>query len=79
MLVDTASGCALPTARRAKIDLERELWGPAFESLKNVDEFAKLYVDPECKTLVWPSGADQAPQFLYDELKAAMAEKFAAK
>ena len=62
-----------------EIDLERELWGPAFESLRNVDEFAKLYVDPECKTLVWPNGADLAPEFLYDELKAAMAEKSAAE
>lgn len=56
-----------------EIDLERELWGPAFEHLKDAAEFARLRFDPELGTIVWPNGADFAPEFLYDELKAASA------
>ena len=62
-----------------EIDLECELWGPAFEPLKDISEFAKLCADPECRTLVWPNGADLAPEFLYDELKAALAARHAAE
>ncbi len=62
-----------------EIDIERELWGPVFEPLKDVSEFAKLYADPECRTVVWPNGADLAPEFLYDELKTALAAQHAAE
>lgn len=62
-----------------EIDLERELWGPVFLPLKDISEFAKLHVDPECWTVVWPNGADLAPEFLYDELKAANASRTAAE
>ena len=55
-----------------EIDLEKELWGPVFEPLKDVAEFAKVRFDPEADTIVWPNGADLAPEFLYDELKAAL-------
>ena len=30
-----------------EIDLEKELWGPVFEPLRDVAEFAKLRADPE--------------------------------
>ena len=56
-----------------EIDVERELWGPAFEPLRDVVEFAKLRFEPDLGTIVWPNGADFAPEFLHDELKAALA------
>jgi hypothetical protein len=62
-----------------EIDLEAELWGPVFLPLKEVAEFAKLHVEPDFGTIVWPNGADLAPEFLYDELKAALAATSAAK
>ena len=43
-----------------EVDLADVLWGPAFEPLKSVSEFSKVYVDPEWSTLVWPNGADFA-------------------
>lgn len=52
-----------------EIDLEPELWGEVFEPLKNIDLFKQFRVDPECETLVWPNGADFAPEFLHDNVR----------
>ncbi|MDE0100800.1 MAG: DUF2442 domain-containing protein [Bryobacterales bacterium] len=46
------------------IDLEDELWGEVFEPLKNTDVFRRFRVDRELDTIVWPTGADLAPEFL---------------
>jgi hypothetical protein len=62
-----------------EIDLEDELWGPVFDPLKDVLEFSQLRADPELETVVWPNGADFAPEFLYDRLKAALASRNAAE
>jgi hypothetical protein len=62
-----------------EIDVERELWGPAFEPLRDVVEFAKLRFEPDLGTIIWPNGADFAPEFLHDELKAALAASSVAK
>ncbi len=48
------------------IDLEAELWGEMFEPLKDVDFFKKVRVDAELDTIVWPNGADLAPEFLHE-------------
>ncbi|NOT35697.1 MAG: DUF2442 domain-containing protein [Candidatus Eisenbacteria bacterium] len=37
-----------------------------FTSLRDPAEFAKVRVDSENRTVVWPSGADLAPDTLYD-------------
>lgn len=52
-----------------EIDLKDELWGEVFEALKDVSFFQKLTVDPELHTIVWPNGADLAPEFLYQQLR----------
>jgi len=46
------------------IDLEDELWGEVFEPLRNTDVFRLFRVDRELDTIVWPTGADLAPEFL---------------
>jgi hypothetical protein len=53
-----------------EIDLANELDGPVFEPLQDVSVFGTFRLDPELGTLVWPNGADFAPEFLY-ELTAA--------
>ena len=50
------------------VDLKDDLWGEVFEPLKSVSEFRKFKVDEELHTLVWPKGADFAPEFLYAKL-----------
>lgn len=51
-----------------EIDLESELWGTVFEPLSSPEEFKRLSVDSELGTVVWPNGADFAPEFLYQKL-----------
>ncbi len=43
---------------------ERE-WRGVFEPLGNPDYFARVTVDPEGGTIVWPNGVDMAPEPLY--------------
>jgi hypothetical protein len=46
------------------VDLGGKLKGPVFEPLNDPEYFARLSVDPELDTIVWPNGADLAPEFL---------------
>ena len=63
------SGSGFATGRRAKIDLEPELHGPMFEALRAPATFRTFQVDAEFHTLVWPGGADFAPEFLHAAVK----------
>jgi Protein of unknown function (DUF2442) len=56
---------AFADGKTGDINLERELWGEMFEPLKNLEVFKQFRVDPELNTIVWPNGADLAPEFLY--------------
>ncbi len=51
-----------------EVDLESELWGEVFQPLKDKARFAELSLDKELETIVWPNGADFAPEFLYQKL-----------
>ncbi len=52
-----------------EIDLAPALHGPIMEPLKDVTFFRKFQIHPEFHTLVWPNGADFAPEFLHDNVQ----------
>lgn len=47
-----------------EVDLANQLNGSMFESLKDMATFKNVKIDPELETVVWPNGADLAPEFL---------------
>ena len=51
-----------------EIDLESELYGEVFEPLKDPEVFRGFSVD---ETLVWPNGADFAPEFLHERVSTS--------
>lgn len=52
-----------------EVDLESELWGDMFQPLMDKAHFAQVKLNPELGTIVWPNGADFAPEFLYQALR----------
>jgi hypothetical protein len=52
-----------------EIDLAAELDGEIFQPLRERDYFQQVRVNPELHTIVWPNGADFAPEFLYDRIR----------
>jgi hypothetical protein len=59
--------------REGEVDLHPELDGPIFEPLRDVALFAKVTVNPDLRTIVWPNGADFAPEFLHQKVEAVRA------
>jgi hypothetical protein len=53
------------------VDLERELWGPIFEPLRDRSVFRQVTVDSELGTIVWPNGADMDPDVLHGDRPAS--------
>ncbi len=49
-----------------RVNLLPLLEGPVFEPLREPAYFARVSVDPICRTVVWPNGADLAPEVLYE-------------
>lgn len=52
-----------------EIDLKPALQGPVFEPLHDPAYFRQFSIHPEFETLVWPNGADFAPEFLHDNIR----------
>lgn len=58
-----------------EVDLRSELYGEVFSPLKDEAYFRKFSVHPELHTLVWPNGADFAPEFLYQLAGAVQTQR----
>ena len=52
-----------------EVDLESDLWGEMFDDLRDEIRFSGFSLDEELGTIVWPNGADFAPEFLYQKLR----------
>lgn len=51
---------------QGEVYLESQLYGEIFAPLKAPEYFLQFRVDTDLDTLVWPNGADFAPEFLYE-------------
>ena len=54
-----------------EVNLENELEGEVFEPLKDLAYFKAFILHPELRTVVWPNGADFAPEFLKSSVRVA--------
>lgn len=50
---------------RGEIDFSTRKWSGVFEPLADPAYFARVELDEELGTIVWPNGADMAPETLY--------------
>jgi hypothetical protein len=57
----------------ATLDFEEWLAGPMFEPLKKSSYFRRFFV--EGGTVVWPNGADIAPETLYEAAQATRSNR----
>jgi hypothetical protein len=48
------------------VDVRPLIQGPIFEPLREPGFFAQVTLDRVCGTVVWPNGADFAPEALYE-------------
>lgn len=55
-----------------EVDISPSFKGPVFEPLRNLEFFAQVRVDPEIGTIVWPNGADVAPETLHERLQVTV-------
>jgi hypothetical protein len=48
-----------------EVDFSREEWTGVFAPLADPEYFARVQLDKELGTIVWPNGADIAPETLH--------------
>ena len=60
----TSLQLAFTNGEQKQVDLAPLLDGPIFERLHDPAYFAQVELDPVCGTVVWPNGADFAPEAL---------------
>jgi hypothetical protein len=53
-----------------EVEVLDRMRGPVFEDARTPEGFAKVKADPEIGTVVWPSGADLAPDTLYQRVSS---------
>jgi hypothetical protein len=52
-----------------EVDVLERMRGPVFDEARTPEGFARVSVDAETGTVVWPGGADLAPDMLYERVR----------
>jgi hypothetical protein len=52
-----------------EVDVLERMRGPVFDEARTPEGFARVSVDAETGTVVWPGGADLAPDTLYERVR----------
>jgi Protein of unknown function (DUF2442) len=52
-----------------EVDVLDRMRGPVFDEARTPGGFARVSVDAETGTVVWPGGADLAPDTLYERVR----------
>ncbi len=52
-----------------ELDVLDRMGGPVFDQARTREGFAKVTVDEETGTVIWPGGADLAPDTLYVRMR----------
>lgn len=53
-----------------EVDVLDRMHGPVFRDARTSGGFSKVKIDPETGTVVWPDGADLAPDTLYERVRS---------
>jgi hypothetical protein len=54
---------------RGEVEVLDRMRGPVFAEARTPDGFEQVTVDQETGTIVWPGGADLAPDTLYERVR----------
>ena len=57
---------------RGEVEVLDRMRGPVFAQARTVAGFAAVEVDAESGAIVWPGGADLAPDTLYERVRTGM-------
>jgi hypothetical protein len=57
---------------QGEVDVLARMRGPVFETALTPEGFARVEVDRETGTVVWPGGADLAPDTLYERVRTGV-------
>jgi Protein of unknown function (DUF2442) len=52
-----------------EVDVLERMRGPVFDQARALDGFVKATLDVESGTVIWPGGADLAPDTLYERVR----------
>jgi hypothetical protein len=55
-----------------EVEVLDRMRGPVFEQARTPEGFAAVEVDAETGTVVWPGGADLAPDTLYERVRTGL-------